>query len=109
MLNAGARSGSACMQALARYNALFRHLLRLRRVAGELDEAWTRLGRRSSARGGRQRAQHALWLLRARAASLVTNLLVYMQARGPTAAYTASSSCTAGPYNPMTEAVPGDV
>lgn len=70
---------------MAKYNSLFQHLLRLKRVSMELDRAWGCLRRRSLTGSGssgsakRQHARRALWLLRHQAAHHIANLLIYMQ------------------------------
>ena len=66
---------------MARYNSLFRHLLRLKRVSMELDAAWGCLEGWTSRRARGQRTQQPLWLLRYHAAYHINNLLAYMQAR----------------------------
>lgn len=66
---------------VARYNSLFRHLLRLKRVSMELDAAWGCLEGWTSRMARRQRTQQPLWLLRYHAAYHINNLLAYMQAR----------------------------
>ena len=64
---------------MARYNALFRHLLRLKRVNAELDAAWVSLRRQAGAESLQSR--QPLWDVRLHMAHLLLNLQVYMQVR----------------------------
>ena len=64
---------------MARYNALFQHLLRLKRVNAELDAAWASLRRQAGAESLQSR--RPIWNVRLHMAHLLLNLQVYMQAR----------------------------
>ncbi len=64
---------------MARYNALFQHLLRLKRVNAELDAAWVSLRRQAGAE--LLQSRQPLWDMRLHMAHLMLNLQVYMQAR----------------------------
>ena len=66
-----------CMQVMAKYNALFQHLLRLKRVCLGLDGAWASLRRQAGAESLQSRQQ--LWDVRLHMAHLLLNLQVYMQ------------------------------
>lgn len=64
---------------MAKYNALFQHLLRLKRVNAELDAAWASLRRQAGAESLQSR--QPIWDVRLHMAHLLLNLQVYMQAR----------------------------
>ena len=72
-----------CEQVLARYGALFKLLMRLRRVEDSLHGAWSAL--RASDRGHGSPAPNAaarwlpLWRLRSQMAHFVGNLQIYLQ------------------------------
>ena len=67
------------LQTMAKYNALFQHLLRLKRLNGELDAAWASLRRQAGAESLQSR--QPIWDVRLHMAHLLLNLQVYMQAR----------------------------
>ena len=64
-------------QVMAKYNALFQHLLRLKRVNAELDGAWASLRRQAGAESLQSR--RPVWDVRLHMAHLLLNLQVYMQ------------------------------
>ncbi|CAL5227089.1 g9995 [Coccomyxa viridis] len=64
-------------EVLAKYNALFQHLLRLKRVNAELDAAWASLRRQAGAESLQSR--QPIWDVRLHMAHLLLNLQVYMQ------------------------------
>ena len=73
-------------EALAVYNEMFRYLVRIRRVAVELESAWKaamEADRRERIGGRQTRAQRAqrfpLWALRHAMTHLVGNLQLYIQ------------------------------
>ena len=68
---------ASTLQVMAKYNALFQHLLRLKRVNGELDMAWASLRRQAGAESLQSR--QPLWEVRLHMAHLLLNLQVYMQ------------------------------
>lgn len=66
---------------MAKYGVLFQYLLRLKRIAAELDETWAVM--RRQALRGRGLADHErrlpLWHLRHHMAYMVANLQIYLQ------------------------------
>ena len=66
-----------CMQVMAKYNALFQHLLRLKRACLGLDGAWASLRRQAGAEPLQSR--QPVWDVRLHMAHLLLNLQVYMQ------------------------------
>lgn len=70
------------LQVMAKYNALFQHLLRLKRVNIELDAAWVSLRRQAGAESLQSR--QPVWDVRLHMAHLLLNLQVYMQVRACT-------------------------
>ena len=66
---------------MAKYGVLFQYLLRLKRIAAELDETWAVM--RRQALRGRGQADHErrlpLWHLRHHMAYMVANLQIYLQ------------------------------
>ena len=62
---------------MAKYNALFQHLLRLKRVNAELDAAWASLRRQAGAESLQSR--QPVWDVRLHMAHFLLNLQVYMQ------------------------------
>ena len=70
-----------CLQVMAKYGVLFQYLLRLKRIAAELDETWAVM--RRQALRGRGLADHErrlpLWHLRHHMAYMVANLQIYLQ------------------------------
>ena len=71
------RMPALLLQVLAKYNALFQHLLRLKRVNAELDAAWASLRRQAGAESLQSR--QPIWDVRLHMAHLLLNLQVYMQ------------------------------
>lgn len=69
------------MQVMARYNALFQHLLRLKRVCLGLDAAWASLRRQAGAEPLQSR--QPVWDVRLHMAHLLLNMQVYMQVCAP--------------------------
>ena len=67
------------LQVMAKYNALFQHLLRLKRVNAELDAAWASLRHQAGAESLQSR--QPVWDVRLHMAHLLLNLQVYMQVR----------------------------
>jgi len=75
-------STAECEQVMARYGAIFKLLLRLRRVEDSLHAAWSAM--RASDRGSGSPAPSAarwlpLWRLRSQMAHFVGNLQIYLQ------------------------------
>ncbi|EIE26424.1 hypothetical protein COCSUDRAFT_58962 [Coccomyxa subellipsoidea C-169] len=66
-------------QVMHKYNALFRHLLRLKRVSMELETAWAALGRQLARHAGAQHAQQLLCQARHNMTHFISNLQIYMQ------------------------------
>ncbi|CAK0758510.1 hypothetical protein CVIRNUC_002625 [Coccomyxa viridis] len=64
-------------EVMARYNALFQHLLRLKRVCLGLDAAWASLRRQAGAEPLQSR--QPVWDVRLHMAHLLLNMQVYMQ------------------------------
>lgn len=63
-----------------KYNALFRHLLRLKRVSMELEAAWAASGQQQSMPAGAHQGAHQhLWQARHNMTHLISNLQIYMQ------------------------------
>ena len=65
------------MQVMAKYNALFQHLLRLKRACLGLDAAWASL--RGQAGAEALQSRQPVWDVRLHMAHLLLNLQVYMQ------------------------------
>ncbi|CAL8466718.1 g6254 [Coccomyxa elongata] len=67
-------------EVMDKYNALFRHLLRLKRVSMELEAAWAASGRQQSMPAGAHQGTHQhLWQARHNMTHLISNLQIYMQ------------------------------
>ena len=82
--------GSVRGQAMTRYGALFKLLLRLRRVEDSLQGAWSamrgtdrRLGTPRSSLAPQAARWLPLWGLRAQMAHFVGNLQIYLQVHSP--------------------------
>lgn len=73
----------APLQVMHTYNALFRHLLRLKRVSMELETAWAALGRQLARHAGAQHAQQLLCQARHNMTHFISNLQIYMQVHIP--------------------------
>lgn len=67
----------ALLQVMGKYNALFRHLLRLKRVSMELEAAWAATGRQLACSAGG--SHQLLWQARHNMTHLISNLQIYMQ------------------------------
>lgn len=68
------------LQVMAKYNALFQHLLRVKRVNAELHAAWASL--RCQAGAESLQSRQPIWDVRLHMAHLLLNLQVYMQVLG---------------------------
>jgi hypothetical protein len=69
---------------MRKYEALFQHLLRLKRVSLALDAAWATLRRQTHSRARRSRRGHQpLWQVRHEMGHFITNLQVYLQVLFP--------------------------
>lgn len=69
----------ASAQVMDKYNALFKHLLRLKRVSMELEATWAALGRRLARPAGGQHIQQLLCQARHNMTHFISNLQIYMQ------------------------------
>lgn len=68
------------LQVMAKYNVLFQHLLRVKRVNAELHAAWASL--RCQAGAESLQSRQPIWDVRLHMAHLLLNLQVYMQVPG---------------------------